>query len=312
MTSASCGGAALSRGGEGSTFKPNARDATPDEQEEGERGDSRTSSGDGERARSLWPQRRDALLAEYRHFSPASQEERDRAEHPEATPGPEADWILDEERTSGARVVAWCREQVSYPSDESLEGCDLGSLGGGAVLLLTLITECGGDSCSTEGYIDSEKLGQFVRVPHDVGGGAEASPSGDALFVTSVTDVAFPAEEGATPRDPWGGSEPLILTRVAVPSMESEPFAPCFSPTLSPQGGWILCRDLGANVLKVPLAGGKPTVLATSGLKAGEAYFVWYAYLWPDAVEFIGNERLKFRVVPADGEAFERELGWEE
>lgn len=269
--------------------------------------------------RSPWTERSSALLSEYRRLTPATQDERDAAEKqallapPEAAPDPELEWAQDEARNSGALLLAWCRSQVNLSAQAQLESCSLDSLGNGAVLLLTLVTECGGDSCSTEGYVLSAALPAFARVPHDVGGGAEASPQGDALFLTRITNAALPFAPEEERHDPFGGKAPLILERVSLPSMRSEPFAPCFSARLSPQGRWLLCRDLAGNVLKLPLTGGAaPTLIASSGLTEGEAYFVWYAYIWPQPVEFVSDTVLMFDVVRADGESFQRESKWQE
>jgi hypothetical protein len=238
-----------------------------------------------------WPERRAALRAAHERLSPTSGEE-----------GPKSE----------ALSYAWCRGQVNYPETAPLQSCALDELGQGSVLLLTLVTECGGDSCTTEGYVMNAALPEFVRVPHDVGAGVEASPEGDALFVSSITDAAMPAPEGESPRDPLGGEEPVILTRIAVPSLESAPFAPCFSPTVSPQGRWVLCRDRAANVLKVPLSGGQPSLVWSSGLRAEDVYHVWYAYIWPQQVSFVSTNRFKVTVVRASGELFESEIDWRE
>lgn len=297
----------------------NAQDA-----EEKGQGESAANpcSGDDCSAGSDWGKRRDDLLASFRHVAPASSEDIEAAEKrafmaPEgAPPDPELKWMLDERRQSGERLREWCREQSGFAAGRSFESCDLESLGDGAALLLTFVLECGGDSCSTEGYVASPLLRGFARVPHDIGGGAIASPRGDALFVSLTTPVVLPTPgeqpPDEPPRDPWGGDEALIFARIALPSMEMTSVAPCFSPAFSPKGRWILCRDLAGNVLKVPPRGGKPTLVASSGLKKGEVYFVWYAYIWPDPVEFVSDDRLKFRVMPADGEPFEREVSWRE
>jgi hypothetical protein len=276
---------------------------------------------------SDWVARRDDLLASFRHVAPASSADIEAAEKrslmaPEgAPPDPELEWMLDEKRQSGERLREWCLEQSGFSAERPFESCDLASLDG-AALLLTFVLECGGDSCSTEGYVASPVLRGFVRVPHDIGGGATASPQGDALFVSSTTPVVLPlpyeqdpddkTPAEPPPRDPWGGDEALIFERIALPSMKREPVAPCFSPAFSPKGRWILCRDLAGNVLKVAPRGGKPTLVASSGLKKGEVYFVWYAYIWPDPVEFLSDDRFTFRVVRADGESFEREVPWRE
>jgi hypothetical protein len=238
-----------------------------------------------------WAERRHALVQEHRRLLPTEND----------------DWKQFEELRR-----AWCLKQVKAPPTKPLETCGLEELGSGSVLLLTLVTECGGDSCSTEGYVANADLTEFVRVPHDTGGGAEASPTGDALFVSALTDAALPSADEHT-RDPFGGNDPVILNRIGLPSMKAEPFAPCFSPKLSPKGHWILCRDLGANVLKVPLSGGEPSLVTSSNLQPGEVAYVWYAYIWPDAVAFVSETRFKFTIAQNGSDTvMEREVEWQE
>src|SRR5690606_36819529 len=97
--------------------------------------------------------------------------------------GVEDDW-----RQAADTRRAWCQSQVKAPPTKVLERCELEKLGNGSVLLLTLVTECGGDSCSTESYVKSATLSEFTHVPHDLGAGAEASPQGAALFLSAITD----------------------------------------------------------------------------------------------------------------------------
>lgn len=314
-----CSGAQSERPAKSATVDNTALGAGNSQEEAPAEPDENACQGTACDAASDWGALHNDLLAAYRHVVPASDEAIEAAEKqalmaPAGTPpDPELEWMLDEKRESGEFLREWCRQKTNFSAERPFESCSLESLGDGAALLLTFVLECGGDSCSTESYAASPVLRGFVRVPHDIGGGAEASPEGDALFVSSPTGVVLPASEGEEPaRDPWGGDEPLILDRIALPSMEISTFAPCFSPTLSPKKRWLVCRDLAGNVLEVSLRGGKPILVEKSGLKRGEVYFVWYAYSWPDPVAFLREDRLKFRVVDADGESFEREISWQE
>lgn len=237
-----------------------------------------------------WAERRDGLVAEHERLLPGEDDDAVRAE---------------EQRR------AWCLEQVQAPS-KHIEGCSLEELGGGSVLLLTLTTECGGDSCSTEAYVQSAELPRFVHVPHNLGSGAEASPAGDALFVSTITDAALPVPDEVKERAPFGPSEPIILSRIALPSMQSEPFARCFSPTLSPAGRWLLCRDRAANVMRLPLSGGELALVVSSGLRPEDVTYVWYAYIWPQPVTFVSATRFRFAIVRESGEVLEQEADWRE
>ncbi len=237
-----------------------------------------------------WAERRDLLVTAHQRLLPAQDEDGTRAE---------------EQRR------AWCLEQVQAEG-KPVESCSLEVLGGGSVLLLTLTTECGGDSCSTEAYVQSAELPRFVHVPHDLGSGAEASPAGDALFVSTITDAALPVPDEVKERAPFGPSEPIILSRITLSSMQSEPFARCFSPTLAPAGRWLLCRDRAANVLRVPLAGGEPALVASSGLRPEDVTCVWYAYIWPQPVTFVSATRFRFAVVRESGEVLEQEADFRE
>src|SRR5690606_37925021 len=73
----------------------------------------------------------------------------------------------------------------------------------------------------------------------------------------------------------------------------TEPFAPCFSLRLSPDGSWFACRDEQGNVLGVSKEGGVPVVLACAS--AAPAFQV-YSYNYPGQVEFVGTTRLRFEL----------------
>ncbi len=279
---------------------------------------SATHDSDRNERSPEWVAARDELLAEYADVLPVSQQEQEWAEKAalraasEAELPPRVQRALDPKRSSGELLKNWCRRKVNYPEPQPLEQCVLEELGLGSVLLLTLTTECGGDACSTASYVLSARHPVLVAVPGDFGSGAAASPAGDALFVSELTDLVLTAPDEAKRAAPFGGSSEIILERISLPSFERQAFAPCFSPTLSPGGAWILCRDRAANVLKVPVGGGTPIVIARSDLSPQQIAFVWYAYIWPQAVEFTAPDRLRFSIARSGGEVVERELVWQE
>jgi hypothetical protein len=202
---------------------------------------------------------------------------------------------------------AFCSE-LTRTALERFADCTLESLGQGAALLVRQVDGCGGDSCGTRGWLRTRALTDFRELPIDVGGTVEASVDGTALFYDAVTSVALPGGDG---RDPLGGTEPVVTMRLSLPSLETTPFAACFSPRLSPSGQWLLCRDRAANVLRVPVAGGTPQRWVRSGRRPDEIEFVPHAYLWPDAVDFPSPTTLAYSI-PLQARALGNPTGLEQ
>lgn len=195
-----------------------------------------------------------------------------------------------------------CRRLVAYSTDAPIERCSVALIGDGNVLLVQIVSACGGDSCDVKSWVRSPVRRSFIEIPGGAGGTIAAGPGGDFLVV----------DQGADAGDPFGGGSEIILVRVALPSLTRSPFAPCFSARLSPGGKWFVCRDREANVLRIPTGGGRPEIVARSGTTAPEVDWVPYAYVYPDAVEFVASDRLRFEIAFKDAAPVTRTIAWTE
>jgi len=173
-------------------------------------------------------------------------------------------------------------------------------LGNGSALLLSITIGCGGDSCDFRQWVFAPTLEHPYAVDTD-GGVAEAAPDASFLLVDEFS--------GDEP-DPFSWT--LSAVRIDLPSGRRQPFAGCFSPKLSPKGRWFVCRDRAANVLKVPLSGGTPELVASSGAVAEAIEWVPYAWLYPDPVEFRSPDELVFQIAYQDGALAQNAVAWTE
>lgn len=165
-----------------------------------------------------------------------------------------------------------------------LDHCVAHLLGNGSTALVSLITECGGDSCSVESWVCSPATNGLVHV-NTGGGGVAASPAGDFLVVDE--DVG-PVDTNS----PFDGR--VRLARLDIATGARSPFADCVAPVLSPGGNWIACRNHAGDVLRVPIRGGAAEVVARSGADAAHVPWKPYAYIWPNAVEFPSRDVVTF------------------
>jgi len=200
---------------------------------------------------------------------------------------------------------SWCRAHTGYAPAEPFESCSVELLGAGAVLLLRIVTECGGDSCGVRGWVHTRQKPGFTAVPGDLGGNVAASPTGEFLVIDTETPEGVQADSPVR-------HEALVLERIDLPTFTRRPFAPCFSAVLSPRARFFVCRDRAGNVLRVPVAGGRPERVARSGLLPRDVYWVPYSYIYPDPVEFSAAERLVFTVVRPDGSVLRKEVPFRE
>lgn len=225
---------------------------------------------------------------------------------PSADPAPEPEPIPDD-----PEWPEHCRGLVNYSEDAQMESCALTLHGNGSALVLHIVSGCGGDSCEVVAWVYTQELGRFVQIPGDVGGTLAADPNGRFLLLDDATELSIP-HEGEL-RDPFGGKDELITAKLELPSMTKTPFAACFSSTLSPGGRWFVCRNRTGDVLKVPIEGGTPALVVKSGVAKDDLRWALYAYGYPEAVEFIGVARLRFRLEIQSRDGIEeREAPWSE
>ncbi|MGC4089475.1 MAG: hypothetical protein QM756_16610 [Polyangiaceae bacterium] len=71
----------------------------------------------------------------------------------------------------------------------------------------------------------------------------------------------------------------------------------CFSARLSPRGRYYLCRDLNANVLRVPVSGGPPELVAKAVLPPDTTVKLGGPFDdYPAPVRFIDERTLEYEV----------------
>jgi hypothetical protein len=176
-------------------------------------------------------------------------------------------------------------------------------VGSGNAVVITVVTECGGDSCSSvssllrEGAKDPLPLGELS-------GGFAFAP----LLDFYVVDHRAFANEADLQANHYQRSPKL--NRVALGTGKSTHFADCFSPTLSPGAKWFLCRNRRGDVLRVPVQGGKLQLVAKNQTK-GQPEFSPYAYIYPGAPYFYTTSEVRFRSGVADDDV-EQTAPWSE
>jgi hypothetical protein len=189
--------------------------------------------------------------------------------------------------TAAAQEKA-CRALTHHEGD--FAGCRLKVLGNGAAVMLTIDTQCGGDSCSIRSWVCSKATGEILMPLAFEGGSIEASPDGSFLLLG----------------DGSGQS------RVDLPSMRRSKSASCLSPRLSPAGKWFACRSRDYDVLRFPVGGGALETVVGSGLKRGTGYHVEYAYVWAPAVTFVSESEIEYQVIAPPDLDERRRAPWRE
>ena len=148
--------------------------------------------------------------------------------------------------------------------------CWLQPLANGSAAKLVVQTECGGDSCDWEEWMFADNNAEPLTETFDE--------------LSADHRIGFRVEIVVDPHT--GETMNMHTNRINRTTNEISAFAKCFSPVLSPGGRWILCRDRNANVLRVPIEGGKPEVVIDSGLEAADIYWVSHAYIYPGPIRF--------------------------
>lgn len=156
----------------------------------------------------------------------------------------------------------------------------------GRAVSIGVTTYCGSDSCSVSGWLFTDAR-PLASIPHETA--FEITDDLQSLFYTRNTMTKnLTYEVDVARRD--------LTTNV------DASFAKCASPSISPGGGWVLCRTPKNDVLKAPIGGGATTLV----LEGNGVVTAWtpYAYIYPRPVSFpsatsmevwIGDQK---RVVP--------------
>lgn len=220
-------------------------------------------------------------------------------EEDKAIPAPAEILRLDSRlrTTDPAAHLAWCHRLVGVQPSPTDALCEVRPSGNREAVLVVLQQECGGDRCSVLAWAIRQS-GRRLRLVGDVPWAL--TPGGDAVFTTY-------------PMLPIGSaaySVPSRTLRIDLGTSAIRAFAPCFSPSVSPGGKWVLCRTEDGDVLKVPASGGTAQTAWDSGLTRN--YIVWHALIFPEPVTFVGADRAHVDVWLEGGQQTRVELAWQE
>ncbi len=169
-----------------------------------------------------------------------------------------------------------CVARVGY--EGHFERCEAISVANGRSIVLTVVTECGGDSCSVQSWLLPDEQRATPLKAH-AGGGIALAPD-SSFYVTDST--TFASQEDMANGFYTRGPE---LLRVDVLSGKGEPFAACMSPVLSPDDTHFVCRNRFADVVRVPIAGGSMELVLPNPFPDAVPWSP-YAFVYPPPVRF--------------------------
>ena len=186
-----------------------------------------------------------------------------------------------------------CAGAVGYKG--IVERCVAQVVGSGAAILVQVITDCGGDSCSVSAFL-LRSDGRAQPLP-EIDGGTSAFAPDLSRYLTDTR--RFSSQEDQAENFYTRAPE---LLQIELATSKTTPFAACMSPVLSPEGNWVLCRNRWGDVLRVPLSGGQPELVTTN---PAERAIAWspYAFVYPGPVQFMGSDEFTFEVGDVAGHA---------
>lgn len=134
------------------------------------------------------------------------------------------------------------------------------------------------------------------------------TPGVDAYFVGSFDTApglnqpeTDPAEDVSFPEQPDELLEQRDeiepdLYRVNLADGRVERLASCLSPRISPDGQWVVCRDLDARLIRVPVDGGEMEVIDDPQLDDRVVY-LRLPHVYPDQPWFVDDGVVQYEVV---------------
>lgn len=203
--------------------------------------------------------------------------------------------------TTGQLDEAACRE-LTGAEVKNFDRCTLELLANGTAPAVGVTYDCGGDSCSAQVFVwYGDETGPY----HLPNGGSPLEVSPDHKYLL-IGELLY-EEESLIPN----GARTLRFDRK---TQKTEPFFDCFSARLSPGGNWYVCRDLSANVFKVPVSGGKPQLVVRAELPKGETIKVGGPFEdYPEPVSFPNAHELEYELfLNGSGEVLKRRAEWRE
>lgn|GEM_PF-5681588 len=171
------------------------------------------------------------------------------------------------------------------PEDgREIDQCDYELLANGTALAITTAWDCGAHTCSTRSFVwYGRDSAPYALTASDL----EVSADHRYLFSSAFSTGDEP------PFTPTAG-ETWSFERS---TGKSRKLLDCFSTRLSPRGRYYVCRDLGANVLRVPVAGGPPELVAKAVLPPDTTVKLGGPFNdYPGRVQFIDDHTLEYEV----------------
>ncbi|MBA2661888.1 MAG: hypothetical protein H0U74_06305 [Bradymonadaceae bacterium] len=177
-----------------------------------------------------------------------------------------------------------CAELVAWAEAKPIRTCAARIEPHKKALVVTATYDCG-DGCSTQSFMFTEDRGPWHLAAGDAGHEVTVSAALDAYFTDSF--------EGQANNRP-------TVHRVDLQSGASTSFARCISPRISPAGKWLLCRDLEANVLRVPIVGGEPEAFSANPEPIRKVFLRIGLAIFPAPVVFLSDDELKYVITYED------------
>jgi hypothetical protein len=186
------------------------------------------------------------------------------------------------------RLVGW-----TGPAEQ----CEARATALGRALWVSVVTGCGGDSCAVTNFVVTG-AGAPIQLPDGSGDGVVEPALRFAVYPTVHLEEDLAGDERP-------GAWTVTLDRYELATGASTRWAACMSPTLSPGGRWIVCRDRDGNAYRAAIDGGGWQRIYRLELGAGEAVD-WAPYKWvvPAPVSFPTARRIEIVTgLAPDGEA---------
>lgn len=198
-------------------------------------------------------------------------------------------WALEPQR---------CRRLIDFTG--TAEQCTVHATANGMAAIVSLVTVCGGDVCDGKNSLSIAKAKPLLLPDALWGGGLELLPSLRALVADHVDLNGRARRVEAN------------LVQYDLKTASTTRFAACESPTLSPQGRWIVCRHADGDVFRVSVKGGRPQHVFRTQVKPAEAYRAPHSWALHPPVEFPTPTQMRIPTQLQSGELRTEQAPWTE
>lgn len=185
-----------------------------------------------------------------------------------------------------------------FGDEKPVEDCEAYLDAKKKVVVVSASRGCDGDPCDGDALVVTEEglqlsgLSPFVAIAWD---GRRKHVYSDTQGYRCSKDSAD--ESGYL----FCSSRYIFMTRIDVTTGAEEPWVDCFSPSLSPQGRWVYCRDYEGNVWRFADGTRARVLVWKNDQPDAGVYITPHIYFYPGPVGF-EQGRLRFSVYEAPQE----------